>query len=141
MGQPADQVDLSANSPDAAWRRLRNGLHNQFRRSNVIGLLYRLQRAFRVNDDVHIGVFQPRTCYLLSCEARVHRAMALPEDHLGALQRLRRVATQGLEGVPQHHLVQGHAHLGAGVATEVLVREEQDALALLEGPCDDLVGV
>ena len=48
---------------------------------------------------------------------------------------------RGLPPVPGHHLLEGDAHLVAGVASEVLVGEEEHLLAALEGVLERLGGV
>src|SRR6266540_4237736 len=69
----------------------------------------------------------------------LERSRILPEQDPAALQLFQGHAAQRAVGavvVPQSHPVQRHAHLGAGVATQVLVREEQHLLAALEGPLE-----
>ena len=60
-----------------------------------------------VDQDVDVRVLAPGLFDLGHGEAGVNGAVALPQDEAGALQLLGRVAAQGLEGVPEHHLVQG----------------------------------
>ena len=68
-------------------------------------------------------------------------AMALPEHHLGSAELLRRVAAQLAEWVPDHHLIQGYAQIQARVAAQMLVRQEENTLALFEGPLKSSLGV
>ena len=67
--------------------------------------------------------------------------MALPEDHSGVAELFLGVAAQPLEGIPDHHFVQGNAKLEGGVAAQVLVGEEEDPLGPLKGPLQDGGGV
>ena len=78
---------------------------------------------------------------LFDGEALVGAAVALPEDDAGALELPLRVAAEGQAPVPRHHLLKRDAHLVAGVAAEVLVGEEEDLLATLEGVLKRLWGV
>ena len=77
----------------------------------------------------------------LTREPHVHRAVALPEDQARALELVARQAAERLERIPDDHLVERHAHLPRGVAAEVLVRQEQDLLALLPAPLQRRRGV
>ncbi len=97
-----------------------------------------------MDDDGDAGVLAAGLLDLLHGEAEVDGAVALPEDDAGALQVLQGAAAQGAVGegvVPDRHLVQGDAVVEAGVSAQVLVREEEDALAALGGPVEHLRGV
>ncbi len=68
-------------------------------------------------------------------EAAVHRAVALPQDHLRVAELLDGEPALRLVGVVEDAVVQRQAHLAdGGVAAEVLVGQEQHLAGLLERP-------
>ena len=95
---------------------------------------HRLHEAFGVDDYVDVRVLRAGLLDLRYGEARVHRAVALPEDDLALAKRVCRVAAQRLERVPDDHLVEPDPELEGGVASQVLIGQEEHALAALEGP-------
>ena len=74
-------------------------------------------------------------------EARVHRAVALPENDARALDGVRLEAAPDLVRIPDDHLVERHAHLVGGVAAEMLIGQKQNALAALPRPAQRRRGV
>src|SRR5260370_6837711 len=74
---------------------------------------------------------------LLRGEALVHGAVAFPEDDARAADRFRRVSAKFLVRIPDDHLLERDAHAIAAVAAKVLVGEEEDFFAPLEGPFHD----
>ena len=75
-------------------------------------------------------------------EPAVHRAVPAPQDHLRGAQLLVGQPAAGLVRVVDHAVVQAQAQVEhGGVAPEVLVGQEEDPLALLEGPLQGLPGV
>ena len=75
-------------------------------------------------------------------EARVHRAVALPEDHARALRPASgSSAAPDLVRIPDDHLVERHAELVGGVAPEVLIGQEEDLLAALPRPLQRRRGI
>src|SRR3990170_9001869 len=140
-GQAGDEVDLRAHGELRAGRRLRDRLRDELRGAVHVRRLHDLHPALRVDDDGDAGVLPSRLFHLLYAEAQVDGAVALPEDGAGALKLLQGVAAQGAVGegvVPDRHLVQADAALEAGVPAQVLVGEEENASAVLEGPVVDL---
>ena len=71
---------------------------------------------------------------MLRPEALVHRAVPLPEEEGGLLAVGLVEPAELLAGVPHPHVLVAVAHGQPGVAAEVLVREEEDLVALVEGP-------
>jgi len=67
--------------------------------------------------------------------------MPLPQDHLGPAELLRSISTQLAKRVPDRHLIEGDPHIQARVAAQVLVRQEQDPLSLIESPLKHHLGV
>src|SRR5687768_3847997 len=64
-------------------------------------------------------------------------AVAFPEDEVGVLQSAFGIAAEVLARVPNDHLVERVTHRVGGIATEVLVGEEQnlDLLLTALGKC------
>ncbi len=60
--------------------------------------------------------------------------MPLPEDDARAPGRLGVDAAPGFVGIPQHHLVERHAHLVGGVPAQMLIGEEEHTPPALPGP-------
>ncbi|MCY1222281.1 hypothetical protein D9M72_343690 [compost metagenome] len=65
----------------------------------------------------------------------------MPENHAGIEQGLFVIASEVLARIPHGHLLHRHAHGLGGVAAQVLVREEEDPLAALEGPFENRGGI
>ena len=97
--------------------------------------------ALGVDDDLDLRITGAGGGDLLYGEAFVDRAEAVPEDDFGRDEVRGGAAAEGLLGVPEGHLGEGDAHFAGGVAAEMLVREEEDALAAGEGPIEDGGGV
>ena len=81
----------------------------------------------------------PGCCFRIACdlrdgEAGVDRAVALPQDHLRALDLIGIEAAENLVRIPHDHLVERDAHLVGGVAAEMLVGQEEHLLAARERP-------
>ena len=141
QGQAVDEADFGADGPDAAGRGLVDGLADELGGAVQVGDLEGFHGTFGVDQDVDVGVAVAGRLDLGRGEAGVDGAMALPEDHPGVAQLFLGVAAQALEGIPDDHFVQGNTELEGGVAAQVLVGEEEDALGPLEGPLEDGGGV
>ena len=87
-----------------------------------------------MDKDVDVGIPVAGLGYLVYRESGVDRAVALPQDDLGVGELLLGVAAHLLERVPQNHLIDADPHLEAGVSSEMLVRQEEDAAAPFEVP-------
>ena len=88
-----------------------------------------------MHDHLDARVCLAGTFDLFDGETLVHGAEALPQNHLGAgvIGRIGGAALC-LERIPQRHLAQRNAHRAGGIAAQMLVREEQHALAAGERP-------
>ena len=72
----------------------------------------------------------------------VDAAVALPEDHLAALQLLFGVAAERIGvRIPDRHLVERDAHAERRVAAQVLIGKEQHAARARERPLEHRLGV
>jgi hypothetical protein len=67
-------------------------------------------------------------------EALVNRAVPFPENHLRVEHLLDGLAAVHLVRIPHDHLVERNPHLVRGVAAEMLIGQEQDALAAFPRP-------
>src|SRR6266851_4011257 len=137
LAEAVDEVDLRADGPFGARGRSLDGFDDAFGGADLIGGLGDLEAAFRVRDDANTGMLAADALDLLRCEALVHGAIALPEDDARAANRFRRVSAKFLVRIPDDHLFERDAHAIAGVAAEVLVGEEENFFARLEGPVHD----
>ena len=109
-------------------------LDDVFGRPGIVGRLHHVQRHFGMHDDANARMLRADVLDLPHGEARVHRAVALPQDHARALDRVGLEAAPDLVRIPHDHLVERHAQLVGGVAAEMLIRQEQDTLAALPRP-------
>ena len=134
VGEALDEVDLGADGEDGAGGGGGDGLDDEVGRACGIGCVDDVHGALGVDDDADVGVLGAGRGDLAGGEALVDGAEAVPEEDLGVLELLLGVAAEGFVGVPGGHLVEGDAHLFGGVAAEVLVGEEEDAVAAFEGP-------
>ena len=141
-GQPLHEVELGADRPGRAGRRGLDGLDDELRRADQVGLEDDLVRALGVHQDLDAGDGGAQVVDGVLGEAAVHRAVALPEDHLRVAQLLGGEPAVRAVRVPDHAVVEREAHLQhGGVAAEVLVGQEQHLRALLEGPLQRGLGV
>ena len=95
-----------------------------------------------MDDDDHVGVLRARASAICSGVKRwcTEQCPAQSRTRLRS-QRLERLAAHRAvraRPAPERHLVERDAHGGAGVAAEVLVREEEHALLLRERPFQHL---
>ena len=109
-------------------------LDDVFGRAGVVGRLHDVPRHFRMDDDADAGMLRAHVLDLPHGEARVHRAVPLPQDDARALDRVGLEAAPDLVRIPHDHLVERHAHLVGGVAAEMLIGQEQNLLAALPRP-------
>ena len=127
--QAVDEVDLRADADDRPRRRLLHRPDDEVRRTDLVGQLAHVRCALRVDHDDPLRMRGAEGGHVLRAEPLVDRAVALPEQEGGALEVRLGQAAHVQPGVPDPHVVVGVAHGQAGVAAEVLVREEQDLLA------------
>ena len=133
-GEPVDEVDFGAHGDGATGWRVLDLLDDVGGRTGAVGGVDHVHRAFGVHNDLDTGVGLAGAFDLLNGEALVYGAEALPQDHLRVRVLFGRGPAVRLERVPQGHLVEAHTHGERGVAAQVLVGEEQHALAAFERP-------
>ena len=78
---------------------------------------------------------------LIGAKHLVHGAKSLPKNDPGLLDGLFGQTALGLSEIPGDHLLKADAHLEAGIAPEVLVREEQNLFSLGKAPFQNLLGI
>src|SRR5271157_6129522 len=79
-----------------------------------------------MHDHDAVGVLGAERLDMLGAEALVHRAMALPQQERGFLHIRVSQAAEAPARIDDLHVRGAVAELEAGVATEVLVGEEED---------------
>src|SRR5438552_14261675 len=141
LAKTIDEVDFGTDGPlSASWRSL-DGFDDALCRADLRGGLGNLETAFGVSDDANARMLAADAFDLLSGEALVNGAIALPKDDARVANRFRRLSAKILVGIPDDHLVKRDAHAIAGVAAKVLVWKEENFLATLESPVHDSRGV
>ena len=139
--EPVDEVDLSADGVDAG-RAVADVVDDELGRAVGVGGVDDLLGAFLVDDDSDAGIFLAGALDLVDSEADVNGAVSLPKQDLALFDSFFGEAAVDLARAPDSGLGPGvDAEALAGVATEVLVGEEEDLVALLEGPLKDGGGV
>ena len=103
-------------------------------RTDDVTELDHLVGALGMDHDDAVGVLGPEGLDVLGTEALVHRAVAFPQQQGRLLHLAVGEAAEGLAWVPDSHVVGAEAELVAGVAAEVLVREEEDTIAAARAP-------
>src|SRR5713226_10326580 len=137
LAKAVDKVNFRANGPLGASRRGLNSLDDALGRADLVGRLCDLEAAFGMGDDANARMLAADALDLLRSEALVHGAVALPQNNARTANRFRRVSAKFLVRIPHDHLLERDAHAIAGVAAEVLVGEEENFFARLEGPVHD----
>ena len=100
-----------------------------------IARLDHFQRALRVDEHTDSWVIAAGGFDLLDGEALMHGAMSFPKDELRLADSRRGIAPVRLEWIPHNHVRFGVvAELDPRVAAEVLIREEQNLVSLLQRP-------
>ncbi len=127
-------VPTAHTLPGAA---LAHRLDDVFGATAVVGRLHDVPRHLGMDDDADAGMLLAQRLDLLHREARVDRAVPLPQEQLRALRLLRReTAAESRAGSHTCHLIERHAHLVGGVAAQVLIGQEQHPLAALPRPLE-----
>src|SRR5205823_6648236 len=83
--------------------------------------LHDVERTFGVGDDFAFRILLPERVDLRHREARVDRAVPLPQQQLRAARLLDGKTAADFVGIPDGHALQRHADLVRGVAPQMLV--------------------
>ena len=103
-GQPLHQVDLGGDGEDRAGGGPFDRPDDVVGRPDLVGQLDHLVAALGVDDDDAVGVLGPEGGDVLGPEALVHRAVALPQQEAGFLDRPLVEAAEVAAGVPDRHV-------------------------------------
>src|SRR6185436_4277211 len=98
------------------WRRCRHRTDNQLCGPWQVRSIDDILMTFRMDDHLPIRIPLAEIVYVHGLKHLVHTAMALPEDELRALDRLTRIASVGLIGVPDDHGLSRQPHLVGRIA-------------------------
>src|SRR5215469_15352485 len=131
------EVNFGAHRPFRSRASSHNGLDEAFGRADLVGSLRHLETAFGMNDDANAGLFASDRIDVLGEEALMDRAVALPENDLRLREGLGAVPAELLERVPDNHLAERNSHTVAGVAPQMLIRQEENLLAARKSPFHD----
>src|SRR5271165_7013972 len=134
-------MDFGANGKSAPRRCLLDLPYQVVGRANAVGLLADLPTALGVHDNLHARVIGPNSVHMFGKKTLVHRTVALPQDDLRLAHAVGAEAALQLVRVPHRHLVERNAACKAGVASKVLVRQEEELLVATEGPIKSALGV
>src|SRR5208282_3875111 len=118
-----------ANGPLAARRGGDDGLDDAFGGTYFVGGLRDFEAAFGMNNDADAGMLFAHAIDVFRQKALMDGAVALPQNHFGVAQRFRGVTAEFLVRIPDDHFAERDAHAIAGVATQVLVWQEEDFFA------------
>src|SRR5215475_7757228 len=134
LHQPVHKMNLGADGPFRTGGRLRQTFDDVFGRPAVIRKLNNLEPAFRVSNNPNSRM--PRTDLpdMQRQKPLMHGAVAFPENDPAVVEHLFRVAAEFLIRVPDWHFLQPQAEGITGIAAEMLIRKEQNAIAPLQGP-------
>src|SRR4051812_9477754 len=140
--QPIYEMQLGADRPFAARRRLLDGADDFARRARDIRQLKHLARAFRMDEDFDAGMLLAEHLHVLGPKHLVHAAMAFPQNDLATLDLLFAAASQRLGmRIPNGHLVERDSHPDRGVAPEMLIGKEHHAACARERPAKSGFGI
>lgn len=92
--QTVHQMQLGADRPASAGRRLLNRLNDLGGRAGDVGDVVHFLRAFGMHKDLDAGILRPKLGDMLGAKHLVDAAMAFPEDHAAVANRLLGVAAQ-----------------------------------------------
>src|ERR1035438_536547 len=111
-----------------------------------VGLLADLEAALGMDDDLNAGVPGANRIDVAGQKALMDGAVALPEQDAAGGDALLRLAALTLANlnrpwIPNHHFVERNTHGVAGVASQVLVGKEENALTALKSPFEGGVGI
>ena len=140
QGEAAYEVEFGADRPCAARGGVGDGLDDELRRPDEVGLLDHLVAALRVHEHLNAGHALAHVVDALGGEAAVHGAMATPQDHLRRAQLVG--GERGSVGIPHDAVVERETEVAyGGIAAQVLVGQEQHALTAFERPLERPLGV
>src|SRR5258708_32239914 len=112
-------------------------LYDVLGRAVEIGSLDHFAATFRMYQYFYAWILGSRFGDLLYVETHMRSAVTFPEDNAGTLDLLVGIIRgHRVFRVPDYHLLLRYAELERGVTAQVLVGEEEYALATTERPLD-----
>src|SRR5688572_29975722 len=134
LSEAVDEVNFCADGPDRSFGTAGDRLDDVLGAAAVVSGLHYIPRDLWMHDHTDAGMLAANRFDLLRGETRVDRAMPFPQNHLRALHLFRIEAAKNLVRIPHHHIVERDAHLVRGIPPEMLIRQEQNLVALSEAP-------
>ncbi len=141
VGHAIDEMNLSADGELGAFRSLFDERDELLCGAESVGFLADFPAAFGMDDDLDAGIFGAHLVDVAGQKALMDGAMALPEQNAAGREALGTFTSRQGPRVPDGHLIERDSHGVAGVAAQVLVGQEEDALASREGPPEGSAGV
>src|SRR5439155_16262722 len=94
-----------------------------------------------MDDDADAGMLRAHVLDLPDGETGVNGAMTLPEDHPRPIDSVGLEIAPDFIGIPDDHLIERDAELVRSIASEMLIRQEENAFAARPGPFQGRGGV
>src|SRR5882724_3618847 len=140
-GKPVHHAEFGADCPLRTGLRIRDARQYELSRTGEISRLNNWKLAFGMDDHIDPRVVTACFLDLRYCKSFVNRTVPFPKNDPGGPQSFSGVSAERFVGIPHEHLIECNAHLVSGVASEMLIGKEQHALASLERPTQDPLGV
>ena len=102
--------------------------------ADAISFLANFPAAFGMDNDLNARIFGADVVDMFRKESLVNRAVALPENDSGILQPLRTESAIDHVGIPNDHFVKRDSQVVTGVASQMLIGQEEDFGIFSEGP-------
>src|SRR5688572_11335700 len=99
LSETVDEVDFGTNGPDRTFRTVGDRLDDVLGATAVVSGLHDVPWDLGMHDHTNAGMLTANRLDLLRGESRVDRAVALPQDHPGALHLFGIEATEDLVGI------------------------------------------
>ena len=97
--------------------------------------------TFGVHNDCDLRMLLAEVINVRRLKHLVHAAVPLPENQLGSLNGLHRVAATRHVGIPDDHLLAWDAHFVRRVPAQMLVRKKEDFFTPRPAPFDHFASV
>src|SRR5215472_15741492 len=130
------QMNLRAYSEFAAGRSSFNHLDQLLCGPDSIRFLANFPAAFRMHDDLDIRMARAHFVDVFRKKSLMDRAVALPQNHSGAMQSFPIETSLNHERIPDHALVQRNAHGESSIAAQVLIRKKENLVIARKSPLE-----
>src|SRR5262245_35995921 len=135
--QSIDEMDFRTDRKLAAGRRLADAFDDVFGRTDIIAKLRNFEPALGMTDDSNPWILCAYLLRVLRQEPLVYGAVTFTENEPGFLQLFFSVSAELFVRIPNHHLFETVSERVSGVATQMLIRKEQDFVAAFQRPSHD----